>query len=237
MSGLHEQILQGFTVLQTLERKDEEELIQEDPNVTLIFQLWEPLNYTSPFPITIEIPHPLHINSVFPVRVITKDPQEEWKEKFKEALPPFPLKVYSITKWKKRFNSAYERRNVIKETSVFVADRKIGYIIGDSIGADFFAKKKLPVLVDFPEDEDVLKPIQHVLECTTATLPKGYKFASAVGRLSWDAGDIADNSVAVIDSIFEKVGKEKVAAIYIRTPGSTLIPLYTADIKDIITSD
>ncbi|KAH0788704.1 ribosomal protein L1 [Histomonas meleagridis] len=237
MCALYEQIHKGFSALQTLERKDEEELIPEDPNVTLIFQLWEPLNYTSPFPITIEIPHSLHINSLLPVRVITKDPQEEWKEKFKEALPPFPLKVYSITKWKKRFNSAYERRNVIKETSVFVADRRIGYILGDSIGADFFAKKKLPVLVDFPDGEDVLKPIQQVLECTTATLPKGYKFASAVGRLSWNADDVADNSVAVIDAIFEKIGKEKVAAIFLRTPGSTLIPVYTADIKEIITSE
>lgn len=237
MSDLHSQISQGFLVLQKLEQKDEEELIPEDPNVTLIFQLWEPLGYKSPFPITIEVPHSLLLDSVLPVRLITKDPQDEWKEKFKNALPPFPLKVYSISKWKKRFTNAAERRNVIKETRIFVADRKLGYLLGDSLGADFFAKKRVPVLIDINDDEDILKPIQKVLECTTAILPKGNKFATAVGRLSWKSEDIADNAVKVIDAIFEKIGKEKVATIYLRTPGSTMIPVYTADIKEIIKAE
>lgn len=233
MEGLHDQVLRAFEALQKLEQKDEEELLPEDPTVTVVFQLWEAYHATSPFPITISVRHPLYVDSVFPVRVITKDPQEEWKEKFKEALPPFPIKSYSVSKWRRRFTTAADRRQLIKETRIFVADSRIGHVLGDILGQDFYNKKKAPVMIDLTGD-DVVKPIAEVLECTTAVLPKHDKFASAIGRLSWAAEDIADNACDVVEAIFDRIGKDKIAAAYIRTPGSLTLPIYTADISSVL---
>lgn len=231
MATLHDQISKAFVVLQQLEKKSEEELIPEDPTVTVIFQLWEAYNATSPFPISLEIRHPLYADSVYPVCVITKDPHDEWKKRINEAMPPFPVKVYSVGKWRKRFTCAADKRQLIKETSIFVADNRIGHILSDVLGKDFFEKKKTPVMVDLSGD-DVIAPIQKVVEGTTAVLPKHDKFASAIGKLSWDAEHIADNGCDVIEAIFEKIGKEKIAAIYIRTPGSITVPIYAGSVSE-----
>ncbi|OHT16056.1 ribosomal protein L1 [Tritrichomonas foetus] len=230
---LHSQISKAFAVLQTLEKKSEEELIPDDPNVTLRIQLWEPYNGTSAFPVLFPIRHSLFADSTLPVRIITKDPQKEWSEKFKEAFPPFPIKVYSIEKWRKRFTRAADRRQLIKETRIFMADRRVGHVISDILGADFYEKKKTPVLVNL-EKEDILEDVKNVFECTMALLPKGYKFAAPIGQLSWSAEDIADNGCDAINGIFEKIGQEKVASISIGTPGSLLIPVYSADISSVI---
>lgn len=229
---LHTQISRAYTVLQTIEKKEEEELIPVDPTVTLQIQLWEPYNATSAFPCLFPIRHSLFLDSTLPVRIITKDPQKEWSEKFKEAFPPFPIKTYSIEKWRKRFTQASDRRQLMKETRIFMADRRVGHVIGDILGADFFVKKRTPVLINL-EKEDILEDVKHVFECTMALLPKGYKFACPIGKLSWSADDIADNGCDAIDGIFQKIGKEKIASIAIGSPGSMQIPIYTADIQDL----
>jgi ribosome biogenesis protein UTP30 len=233
---LYDRVSRAAALLQQLEHKDEENLFPDDPMVTLVFQLWEHHHATSPFPITIDIRHPIYADSVLPVRVITKDPHEEWKEKFKNAQPFFTVKTYSITKWRKRFATAAERRQIIKETRIFLADSRLGHVLGKSLGADFFERKKMPVLVDLSGD-DIVAPIRDVLECTTAVLPKADKFAVAVGRLSWSAENIADNTSDVITALFEKLGVEKVAAVTLRTPGSLALPVFTADITDILQDD
>jgi ribosome biogenesis protein UTP30 len=236
MADLHAQLSRAVAVLQQLEQKDEEELIPEDPNLTLVFQLWEHYHATSPFPIAIDVRHPLYAESVLPVRVITKDPHEEWKERFKSAMPPFSLKSYSISKWRRRFGTAGERRRLIAETRIFVADSRIGHLLGDCLGADFFQKKRVPVLVDLAGD-DIVEPIFAVLGCTTAVLPKADKFAVAVGRVSWSAEEIADNACDVVDAVFEKIGRETVAAIALRAPRSVALPVFTADIAQIVRDD
>jgi ribosome biogenesis protein UTP30 len=233
MSELHLQLSRGFSVLQCLEQIENEELIPTDPPVSLIFHLWERCESKSPFPVLLDIRHPLHADSVLPVRVITKDPQEEWKAKFREAMPPFAYKTYSVTRWSKKFKTANVRRELIKETRLFVADNRIGHILGKILGADFFVKKKTPVLIDLTGD-DVVAPILRVLECTTAVLPKSYLFGVPIGRLSWDKDDIADNGCDAIEGIFQKLGKEKVATVYIRVPGSVTVPVYTDDISRIL---
>lgn len=234
--NLHSQLSKAFDVLKKLETKSEEELIPDDPNVTLRIQLWEPYNGTSAFPVLFPIRHSLYADSTLPVRIITKDPQKEWSSKFKEAFPPFPVKTYSIEKWRKRFTRAADRRQFLKETNLFMADRRVGHILGDILGADFFEKKRTPVLVNL-EKEDILEDVKHVFECTMALLPKGYKFACPIGKLSWQTDEVADNGVDAIDGIFKKLGKEKIASISIGTPGSLIIPVYTSDISDIISKE
>jgi ribosome biogenesis protein UTP30 len=229
---LHDQISRAVAIFQQLGRKDEEELIPDDPVFSLIFHLWDRYEATSPFPITIDIRHPIYAESVYPVRVITKDPHEEWKTKFRDALPPFTMKSYSLTKWRKKFTTAAERRQLIKETRLFVADQRIGHLLPKALGADFFQKKRTPVMVDL-SGEDVVGPILEVLGCATAVLPKAEKFGVAIGKVSWEVEQLADNACDVIEGVFEKIGKEKVAAVFLRTPGSMSLPVYTADISQI----
>jgi hypothetical protein len=97
-------------------------------------------------------------------------------------------------------------------------------------------KKRTPVMIDLT-GEDVVAPILRVLECTTAVLPKDYKFGVAIGRLSWDKNDIADNGCDATEGIFEKIGREKVASIYVRVPGSVTVPVYTANISEVLQDD
>lgn len=236
MSDLHDQVSRAFAALQQLNPKEEDELIPDDPSVTVIFQLWEPFNSNIPYPTLFEIRHPIYTDETLPVRIITKDPHDEWKQKFRDAVPPFPIKTYSISKWRKRFTVAADRRQLMKETRVFCADGRIGHILDDIIGADFYKKKKMPVIVDISGD-DIIKPIEHVLECTAVMFPKDQIFSATIGKLSWQTDDIADNACDVINAVLEKIGKEKVAVIYLRTPSSTQIPVYTADISQIITEE
>jgi len=234
--GLFDQVARGFAVLQQLERKDEEELIPEDPAVTLVFQLWEAFNGTAPYPITIPVRHPVYADSVLPVCVITKDPHDEWKERFRNAMPPFPIKTYSISKWRKRFTTAASRRQLMKEMRLFVGDGRIGHVLGAILGKDFFATKRSPVMVDLTGD-DIVAPIRTIVDsCTTAVLPRQGKFAALIGRLSWGAEDIADNACDVITAIFDVIGADKVASAYLQAPGSIMIPVFVADITEVLAS-
>lgn len=232
MTELHKQVEQGFAVLQTLNKKDEDELVAEDPNVTLIFTLWDAMNATSPYPEIIPVRHSLYEDSTLRTVLITKDPADEWKEKIRDLEMPFQVKTYTVTKFGKRFNQTYDVRNLLKETRILLADSRLGHVLNEKLSQEFYKKKRTPILVDLTGD-DLTKPILHALECSPVIYPKGNKFAAPVGKISWEAANIADNACDIINAVFEKIGKDKVATIHIRTPESTTIPVYTADISDV----
>ena len=230
---LHKQTELAFEALQKLTKKDEDELIAEDPNVTLIFTLWENYNSKSQYPITLNIRHELYADSTLKVVLITKDPHDEWKEKIRDLELDIPVKTYSVTKFGERFKQTYDARQLIKDTRCFLADERIAHVLNTKLGKEFYDKKKIPILVTLSGD-DLKTPIEQAVKCSPVILPKANKFAAPIGKISWSKEDIADNACDVINGIFEKIGKDKVATIHIRIPSSTTIPIYTADISSIL---
>lgn len=230
---LHKQVELGFQALQQLTKKDEDELVAEDPNVTLIFTLWQNYEYKTQYPFAIPVRHNLYEGSTLRVVLITKDPHQEWKEKIRELDYPVEIKTYSVKKFGERFKETYNARQLIKDTRCFLADSRVAHVLNTKLTKEFYEKKKIPILVDLAGD-DLITPITKALDSSPVILPKGNKFAAPVGKLSWEASNIADNACDVINGIFEKVGKENIATIHIRVPSSTTIPIYTADITSVI---
>lgn len=230
---LLKQIEQGFEALKQLTKKEEDELVAEDPNVTLIFTLWQNFECKSQYPFTIPVRHNLYENSTLRVVLITKDPHAEWKEKIRELDYPVEIKTYSVKKFGERFKETYNARQLIKDTRCFLADSRVSHVLNTKLTEEFYKKKKIPILVDLT-GEDLAAPIDAALNSSPVILPKGNKFAAPVGKLSWEAANIAENACDVINGIFAKVGKENIATIHIRIPSSLTIPVYTADITSVI---
>jgi len=232
---LRAQAFKAFEALQILTKKEEDTLIAEDPTVTLVFTLWEPYESSNPFPSAIAVRHSLYTDSTLPVVAITKDPHADWKGKFKDLPLPFPIKSYSVSKFRKRFAMTYDARQLIKETRFFVADSCLGHVLGSSMAQDFFEKKKMPFLLDFAT-EDISASLDKLMNSSYIVLPKhnSTKFASPIGKISWSQDEIADNAADVINAVFEKIGQDKIATIHIRIPSSTTIPIYNADISSFI---
>ena len=230
---LHKQVEQAFEVLQKLTKKEDDELIAEDPNVTLIFKLWENYNSKNQYPETITLRHELYADSTLRVVIITKDPHDEWKEKIRDIDFDFPVKTYSVKKFGDRFRLTHDARQLLKDSRCILADSRIAHVLNDRLGKEFYDKKRIPILVNL-QGEDIKTPIENALKCAPYILPKDTKFAAPIGKMSWSKEDIADNACDVINGVFEKIGKDKVATVHIRTPESMTIPVYAADITSII---
>ena len=235
-NALHSQVEKAFNVIRQLSQSDEDELVSDDPFVALVFNLWENYGGTTPYPIVLPIAHEIDEGSSLPVCVITKDPHDEWKEKFNQSPLPYKIKSYTISTWRQRFANASERRELMHRFRTFIADQRIAHLLDDCIGQNFYKLKRVPALVDL-SGEDIFTPIKEVVEGTTATLPKANKFAVRIGRLSWEPSEIADNAVDVVNAIFQKIGEDKVVTISIRTPSSLILPVYTADITNILAQE
>jgi hypothetical protein len=74
----------------------------------------------------------------------------EFKKEHKKTLKEFKEKCYFISydKLKKNFHQYEDKRNLLKEFSLFFCERKISPLLAPLLGKKFFDKNRFPYPVD-----------------------------------------------------------------------------------------
>ena len=93
------------------------------------------------------IVHPLVDPRESSVCLITKDPQREYKDLLEKHNIKFISRVVGVEKLKGKFKGYEEKRLLLKENGLFLADERVIPLLPALLGKKFFAAKKYVISV------------------------------------------------------------------------------------------
>lgn len=198
-------VKQAFAALEALIKRNAkgDDLLQDQHE--FLHMVLE-LNFIPEFftlrPLQLPIPHPIYsrqFNSH--VCLIVKDPQREWKEKVDASdLKQTPLsKIISIDKLGRKFKQFRDRRGLLRDYDLFLADVRVLRMLPDRTGKDFYRAKKTPVLLQL--DEDMEMNLRRAMNSTFIVLGHGPVYNVKVARVSQTATECFDNLLSVLDAL------------------------------------
>lgn len=172
------------------------------------------------------------------VCIFTKDPQKEYKEKF-AAIGLSHVKVIGISKLREKHKPYEAKRLLCASYETFLADARILPLLPKLLGKSFYAKKKVPGVVDLRKSGDALaQEIQSALMCTSFYMANGACTSTKVGKVEEMTQDqIVENVMAALPQIIKKVprGWSNIKSIHIKTTSSVALPIYlNADYKEVV---
>lgn len=153
-------------------------------------------------PLQLPLPHPIYTRA-FNSRIcmIVKDPQRAWKEKLDASgLKQTALsKVVSIEKLGKKYGQFKDRRALLREFDLFLADVRVFRMLPERTGKDFYRTKKTPVLLDLEADFE--NSVRTALNSTYIVLGHGPIYNVKVARTTQSASEVYDNMVSALDGL------------------------------------
>lgn len=188
-------------------------------------------------PSKIAVPHSLNDSSSLNICIISADPQRALKDTV--ADPTFPTsisskitKIIGYTKLKARYRPFENRRGLLSEHDVFLADDRIITRLPDTLGKVFYkgtAKRPIPIHIAqenrvdgkrvktkkqrIPKEEKhasvaspavVAKEIEKALNSVPVSLKPGLSVSVRVGNTNLTPQQLADNVGIVAQGIIEK---------------------------------
>lgn len=189
-------------------------------------------------PSKIAVPHSLNQNENATICLITTDPQRAVKNAIADPTFPKPLSsrittVIGLTKLLARYKSFEQKRQLLSEHDIFLADDRIVSRLPKALGKVFYkgtSKRPIPIniaprneskeknikkngAVKVPKDERqaavaeptvVAKEIEKALACVPVSLSPGYNIAVRIGLETFSADQLRDNVTAATAAIIDK---------------------------------
>lgn len=189
-------------------------------------------------PSKILVPHSLNQNENATICLITTDPQRVVKNAvadptFPRALSSRITRIIGLTKLLAKYKSFEQRRQLLSEHDIFLADDRIVARLPKALGKVFYkgtSKRPIPVsiapkneskeknvkkngAVKVPKDERqaavaepvvIAKQIEKALACVPVSLSPGYNIAVRIGLETFSAEQLKDNITAATAAIIEK---------------------------------
>jgi ribosome biogenesis protein UTP30 len=213
-------------------------------------------------PSKICVPHSLNSSPDLRICVITADPQRAVKNivadpRFPEELKSRITRIIGLTKLKARYKTFEQRRQLLGEHDVFLADDRIITRLPKVLGKVFYkgtSKRPIPIVIASPErtkddsdkkkkskDEGAAPPkspdalskeIEKAVASVPVSLRPGVLLAVRVGLASFSAEQLSDNIAAVVGAVIEKhvvKGWRNVKGIQIKGHSSFAVPIWLAD--------
>ena len=206
----------------------------------------------------IALPHTLNKPGIS-ICLITVDPQRSFKDAI--AHPSFPpeiasqIRVLGISKLKERTKSFEERRRLLDQYDLFMADDRVIPTLPKLLGKIFFDSSKRPMPVSLEgykpkengkrvkstktaesrriaEPKEVAREIEKAMSSARVHLSPSVTTAVKVGYSNFPANRISENIQAVVDGMTEKFiskGWRNVKAVHIKGPNTIAFPLWMAD--------
>lgn len=211
-------------------------------------------------PTKIPVPHPLNTNENSTICLITTDPQRAVKNIV--ADPTFPTslstritRIVGLTKLLARYKSFEQRRQLLSEHDIFLADERIVSRLPKALGKVFYkgtTKRPIPIIMApkvssedksnkkaSKEDKQaavaspafVAREIERALACVPVTLSPGYNIAVRVGLNTFSPEQLTNNVAEAAQAIINKhvaSGWKNVKSIHIKSPNSVALPVWLA---------
>lgn len=217
-------------------------------------------------PTKVVVPHPLNTSEDATICLITTDPQRAVKNVMADvptSLSSRVTRIIGLSKLAARYKTFDDRRQLLSEHDIFLADERIIGRLPKTLGKTFYkdsAKRPIPINIapksdskeksekKPPKDEreakvanaDVLaKEIQKALACVPVTISPGTNISVRVGLHSFTADQIRDNTLTVANAVIQKLvpsGWRNVRSIHIKTATSMAVPVWLADDLQLETS-
>lgn len=247
------------------EGSDSDEQPSEDPPIWLNLTTKKHMvdkNRLKPGRIT--VPHSLNSSPTFSICLITADPQRAVKDVV--AHPAFPTslssrigKIIGYSKLKAKYHPFENRRQLLAEHDIFLADDRIITRLVGTLGKTFYkdsAKRPIPIRIsrqdkldgkriksktkNSKEDQSasvaspavVAKEIESAINAVPISLKPGTSAAVRVGRASFTPTQLSENITTVASAMIDKYvarGWRNVKAIHIKSPTSAALPIWLAD--------
>lgn len=189
-------------------------------------------------PSKIAVPHSLNQNENATICLITTDPQRAVKNAiadptFSKSLSSRITTVIGLTKLSARYKSFEQKRQLLSEHDIFLADDRIVSRLPKALGKVFYkgtSKRPIPIniaprneskeknikkngAVKVPKDERqaavaeptvVAKEIEKALACVPVSLSPGYNIAVRIGLETFSAEQLRDNLTVATAAIIDK---------------------------------
>ena len=212
-------------------------------------------------PSKIPVPHSLNTDANATICLITTDPQRAVKNVV--ADPSFPsslssriTRIIGLSKLLVRYKSYEQKRQLLSEHDVFLADERIVNRLPKVLGKIFYkgtAKRPIPIKLapgdatkekgqkKLPKEERsaavsgpavVAKEIEEALRCIPVSLNPGYNIATRIGLDSFTSEQLKDNITAATKAIIAKhvvSGWRNVKSVHIKSPTSVALPIWLAE--------
>ncbi|EXJ77099.1 hypothetical protein A1O3_10257 [Capronia epimyces CBS 606.96] len=212
-------------------------------------------------PSKISVPHSLNTSPDLRICLITTDPQRAVKNVVADPAFPAPLKsritrVIGFSKLKSRYKTFEQRRQLLAEHDIFLADDRIITRLPAVMGKVFYkgtAKRPIPISIAKPQKGKketsqkstktegsapptspaaLAKEIEKAIDAVPVSLRPGTLVAVRVGLVSFQPEQLADNIAAVVQNVIDKhvvKGWRNVRGIHIKGQSSVAVPIWLAD--------
>ncbi|KAL2431478.1 hypothetical protein ABEF95_009627 [Exophiala dermatitidis] len=212
-------------------------------------------------PSKITVPHSLNTSSDLRICLITTDPQRAVKNVVADDAFPADLKsritrIIGFTKLKARYKTFEQRRQLLSEHDIFLADDRIITRLPAVLGKVFYkstSKRPIPISIGKQEKGKkegskkqskgegsappvspaaLAKEIEKAINAIPVSLRPGTLVAVRVGLVSFKPEQLADNIAAVVQNLIDKhvaKGWRNVRGIHIKGQSSTAVPIWLAD--------
>jgi ribosome biogenesis protein UTP30 len=148
------QIIKAVQALKTYQAKKKADkaaatknlLEAEDQSIQVTFTLTQVPTRPTPRPLEIKVPHPFQGETKDDTRVcmFVKDPARDIKDQLAELKVPAIAKVIGISKLRKNFKQFKDKRKLMNDYDMFLADLRVYKMLPEALGKEFYQKKKYP---------------------------------------------------------------------------------------------
>ncbi|TCD65502.1 hypothetical protein EIP91_002550 [Steccherinum ochraceum] len=182
-------------------------------------------------PIKLPIAHPLVDPRESNVCLITKDPQREYKDLLEKNGIKFVHRVTGISKLKGKFKGFEERRMLLKENELFLADERVIPLLPALLGSKFFKAKKQPIPVCLTR-KDLKGELERAISSTYFHQNQGTCSSIKIGAPSHSSTQIVANLKSALPVLVKhlKGGWDNVQSLHIKTSNSISLPIWTCDL-------
>ncbi|KAF9517260.1 hypothetical protein BS47DRAFT_1340013 [Hydnum rufescens UP504] len=163
--------------------------------------------------------------------LITKDPQRQYKDLLAAKGVDFVSRVVGVEKLKGKYKPFETRRQLLRESGLFLADERVVPLLPKLLGKMFFEAKKQPIPVCLTK-RDIKGELEGAISSTYMHQNKGTCTSIKIALSSETAQHMVENLVIALPVIVTNTpgGWENVQSLHIKTSQSVSLPIWSCDL-------
>jgi ribosome biogenesis protein UTP30 len=148
---------------------------------------------------------------------------------------PCIAKVIGVNKLRKNFKQYKDKRQLLSDYDLFLADLRVYKILPELLGKEFYQKKKYPCpikLHGFSKPKELQKQLNKAAKASYFILGNGPNYSLRVGRTSQEADKVADNVEQALPfalayaTVHDDIKFSSIQSISLRVGESPELPIY-----------
>ncbi|CAM9142004.1 unnamed protein product [Ectocarpus sp. 13 AM-2016] len=181
-------------------------------------------------PVPIAIPHPLRKREDCDMCLIVKDNAKVWVKEMAEKEPVEGLtKIIKLDKVRTQYKSFKDRRQLLSQFDLFLADDRILPMLTKALGKTFLKVRKQPVPIKLERRASFAKQIARARDSAFLVGSHGDCWAVKLANTSMTEDQVVENLMTGVAAVVEKIPRKwkNVKAINIKCSHSVALPVYS----------